>query len=116
MYIIIVGGGEIGYYLARALLDEGHEVLVRKGYVDRDGNIWVGTHGAGLFRLERGRADPDAVSVALAADNVDDILETSDGSLWVATRSDSGLVQIRDPIFIHISFVTLPAMNQCRVA
>ncbi|MFC2056542.1 potassium channel family protein [Chloroflexota bacterium] len=28
MYIIVVGGGRIGYYLTRALLDEGHEVLV----------------------------------------------------------------------------------------
>lgn len=28
MYIIIVGGGRLGYYLTRALLNEGHEVLV----------------------------------------------------------------------------------------
>jgi trk system potassium uptake protein TrkA len=28
MYIIIVGGGRVGYYLARALLDEKHEVLI----------------------------------------------------------------------------------------
>lgn len=28
MYIIIVGGGRVGYYLARALLNEGHEVLI----------------------------------------------------------------------------------------
>ncbi len=28
MYIIIIGGGRIGYYLTRALLDEGHEVLI----------------------------------------------------------------------------------------
>ncbi|GAI29505.1 unnamed protein product, partial [marine sediment metagenome] len=28
MYIIVIGGGRIGYYLTRALLDEGHEVLV----------------------------------------------------------------------------------------
>jgi trk system potassium uptake protein TrkA len=28
LYIIIVGGGRLGYYLARALLDEGHEVLI----------------------------------------------------------------------------------------
>jgi trk system potassium uptake protein TrkA len=28
MYIIIVGGGRVGYYLAKALLDEGHEVLI----------------------------------------------------------------------------------------
>lgn len=28
MYIIIVGGGRVGYYLARALLEEEHEVLI----------------------------------------------------------------------------------------
>jgi len=28
MYIIIVGGGNVGYYLCKALMEEGHEVLV----------------------------------------------------------------------------------------
>jgi trk system potassium uptake protein len=28
MYIIVVGGGKVGYHLAKALLSEGHEVLV----------------------------------------------------------------------------------------
>lgn len=28
MYIIVVGGGKVGFYLARELLNEGHEVLV----------------------------------------------------------------------------------------
>ncbi len=28
MYIIVVGGGRVGYYLTKALLAEGHEVLV----------------------------------------------------------------------------------------
>ena len=28
MYIIIIGGGEVGYYLSKGLLDEGHEILV----------------------------------------------------------------------------------------
>lgn len=28
MYVIVVGGGKIGFYLATALLSEGHEVLV----------------------------------------------------------------------------------------
>jgi len=28
MYIIVVGGGRVGYYLVKALIEEGHEVLV----------------------------------------------------------------------------------------
>jgi len=28
MYIIIVGGGRVGYYLSKALLNEGHEILI----------------------------------------------------------------------------------------
>ncbi len=28
MYIIVVGGGKVGYYLAKSLLGEGHEVLI----------------------------------------------------------------------------------------
>jgi len=28
MYIVVVGGGKVGYYLAKSLLAEGHEVLV----------------------------------------------------------------------------------------
>ncbi|MFC2070404.1 potassium channel family protein, partial [Chloroflexota bacterium] len=28
MYIIVVGGGRVGYYLIKGLLEEGHEVLV----------------------------------------------------------------------------------------
>jgi trk system potassium uptake protein TrkA len=28
MYIIVVGGGKVGYYLTKALLQQGHEVLV----------------------------------------------------------------------------------------
>lgn len=35
MYIVVVGGGRVGYYLSKALLDQGHEVAV----VERDGLI-----------------------------------------------------------------------------
>jgi len=35
MYIIVVGGGRVGYYLTRALLDEGHELLV----VEKEANV-----------------------------------------------------------------------------
>ena len=35
MYIVIVGGGRVGYYLAKALLEEGHEILI----IEQDRNI-----------------------------------------------------------------------------
>jgi len=35
MYIIVVGGGRVGYYLAKALLGEGHEILL----VEKDATI-----------------------------------------------------------------------------
>jgi len=35
MYMIVVGGGRVGYYLLKALLDEGHEVLL----VEKDAEI-----------------------------------------------------------------------------
>jgi trk system potassium uptake protein TrkA len=28
MYIVIIGGGRVGYYLCKALLNEGHEILI----------------------------------------------------------------------------------------
>ncbi len=34
MYIVVVGGGKVGYYLAKSLLAEGHEVLV----IEKDPN------------------------------------------------------------------------------
>ncbi len=35
MYIIIIGGGKIGYYLCKTLLGEGHEVLIIERDADR---------------------------------------------------------------------------------
>jgi trk system potassium uptake protein TrkA len=28
MFVLIIGGGQVGYYLAKGLMDEGHEVLI----------------------------------------------------------------------------------------
>ncbi len=39
MYVIIIGGGRIGYYLSKALLDEGHELLMIEKDATRVGRI-----------------------------------------------------------------------------
>ncbi|MBW3622066.1 MAG: NAD-binding protein [Armatimonadetes bacterium] len=39
MYVVLVGGGKVGYYLTRTLLSEGHEVLLIEERSDRAGRI-----------------------------------------------------------------------------
>ena len=81
MYIIIVGGGGIGYYLAKALLDEGHETLVLekdpgvKEYIcDELGNICTRGDGCEAATLEAagtGRAD---MFIAVTGDDEDNLV------------------------------------------
>ena len=39
MYIVVVGGGKVGYYLSVALLSEGHELLILEKDPDKCGAI-----------------------------------------------------------------------------
>ncbi len=60
---------------------------------DADGAIWVGTHGAGLVRLQDGRIDRRlGVAQGLSNNVVRAILPARDGALWVGT--DIGLNRI----------------------
>ncbi len=81
MYIIIVGGGEIGYYLSKALLDEGHEVLVlekdpgvKEFICDELGSICARGDGCEAATLEAagtGRAD---MFIAVTGDDEDNLV------------------------------------------
>ena len=81
MYIVIVGGGEVGYYLAKALLDEGHEILVIEKNADRNeyicdelGSVCVrgdGCEAATLTEIGTGRAD---MLIAVTGDDEDNLV------------------------------------------
>ena len=81
MYIIIVGGGRVGYYLTKALLDEGHEVLIveKKATVcevitEQMGSICFrgdGCEAATLSELGTGRAD---MLIAVTGDDEDNLV------------------------------------------
>ena len=81
MYIIIVGGGEVGYYLAKALLDEGHEILVvekdpdvNEFICDELGSVCVrgdGCEAATLTEVGTGRAD---MLIAVTGDDEDNLV------------------------------------------
>jgi len=81
MYIVVVGGGKVGYHLAKALLNEGHEVLViekdknRIEYITSElGSVCL--HGDGceitvLAEAGTGRAD---MLVAVTGDDEDNLV------------------------------------------
>ncbi len=81
MYIIIVGGSRVGYYLAKALLDEGHEVLIvekNASFCDiineEMGSVCVrgdGCETSTLADVGTGRAD---MLVAVTGDDEDNLV------------------------------------------
>jgi trk system potassium uptake protein TrkA len=81
MYIIVVGGGRLGYYLLKALLNEGHEVLILekdaricKTITDELGSVCFrgdGCEAATLAEVGTGRAD---MLVAVTGDDEDNLV------------------------------------------
>ncbi len=81
MYIIVVGGGRLGYYLLKALLHEGHEVLVLekdarvcRTIVEELGSVCYrgdGCEAATLAEVGAGRAD---MLVAVTGDDPDNLV------------------------------------------
>jgi trk system potassium uptake protein TrkA len=81
MYIIIIGGGRLGYYLTKELLKEGHEVLVVekdsricKTITDELGSVCFrgdGCEAATLAEVGTGRAD---MFVAVTGDDEDNLV------------------------------------------
>jgi len=81
MYIIVVGGGRTGYYLTKALLDEGHEVLIIEKnaiicerIVEEMGSICLRGDGCEITTLDEvgtGRAD---MFIAVTGDDEDNLV------------------------------------------
>lgn len=81
MYIIVVGGGKVGYYLTKSLLEEGYEVLViekdpRKCAVLMDelgANVLQGDACEVSYMMEAGMGRADVV-VAVTGDDEDNLV------------------------------------------
>ena len=81
MYIIIVGGGKVGYYLAKTLLQDEHEVLIierdkRKSDIisaDLGGVVLRGDGTETLVMEEAGMARAD-LAVAVTGDDEDNLM------------------------------------------
>lgn len=81
MYIVVVGGGRVGYYLTKALLNEGHEVLVLEknaaiceAVCEELGSICVrgdGCEATTLDQVGTGRAE---MLIAVTGDDEDNLV------------------------------------------
>jgi len=81
MYIIVIGGGRVGYYLTKALLDEEHEVLlveknatICENVVEELGSVCIrgdGCEAATLDEIGTGRAD---MLIAVTGDDEDNLV------------------------------------------
>ena len=52
---------------------------------DRDGGVWVGSAGRGIVHIHQGRTDVFSESDGLSGDDIYDLFEDREGSIWVAT-------------------------------
>jgi signal transduction histidine kinase/ligand-binding sensor domain-containing protein len=62
---------------------------------DNERNIWVGSEGEGLFRIQKQSIQTISTAQGLASDNVYPILRTHDGDMWVGSWP-SGLTHLHD--------------------
>ena len=81
MYIIVVGGGKVGYYLTKTLLNEGHEVLLVERdhakvdvYSERFGSVILEGDGAEAAVLAAGGAARADVVIAVTGEDEDNLV------------------------------------------
>lgn len=62
---------------------------------DRDGNLWIGTLGHGVYLVRNGRVEHFTRSDGLSNDFVEALLEDREGNIWAGTGN--GLDRFRNP-------------------
>ena len=79
-----------------------HGARVRNVFRARDGALWVGTDGRGIFRLQHGEPTAEYTTANGLINNfVRAILEASNGDLWIAT--DEGVSRLAQGRFQNFS-------------
>ena len=81
MYIIVVGGGKVGYYLTKTLLVEGHEVLLIERnrqkvevFSERLGAVVLAGDGAEAATLSEAGAQRADVVIAVTGEDEDNLV------------------------------------------
>jgi ligand-binding sensor domain-containing protein len=96
------GGGLCRFQQGRFVVEDlPTQSSVTALFEDRQHNLWVGTHGKGLFLRRGGRFLPYTVRDGLSSDTVLALYQDpteEDGDIWIGTV-DGGLCQLREGRF-----------------
>ncbi len=74
---------------------DGSQAPVYTTIVDRDGNLWAGTNGKGIYRIRGNVVDHYGRADGLSSDSVISLFEDASGIVWAATTK--GIDSFRDP-------------------
>ena len=74
---------------------DGSKLVVNPMISDRDGNLWVGTLGKGIFRIHDNVVDHYQQTDGLSSDSILDLFEDREGIVWAVTSN--GIDSFRDP-------------------
>ncbi len=74
---------------------DGSKVAIQTMIFDREGSLWVGTIGNGLFRVRGNAVQHYGRAEGLSSDTVNDLFEDKGGILWATTTN--GIDSFRDP-------------------
>lgn len=81
MYIVVVGGGKVGYYLTKELLEQGHEALLIERNAERVdeiveylGNVALKGDGCEVSTLQEAGVARSDVLVAVTGDDEDNLV------------------------------------------
>ena len=81
MYIVVVGGGKVGYYLARELLEAGHELVIleknperARQIADELGSIVLNRDGSEGKHLAEAGASRASIVAAVTGDDEDNLV------------------------------------------
>jgi len=85
----------------KTLLTRGAHAKTWRVLVDRDGGLWVGTLGQGLFHLSAGRIERITRADGLSSDEILALFEDREGNIWVGTQN--GIDRFREYKVAHWS-------------
>src|SRR5271165_3607215 len=86
---------------------DGSKLAVHSMIFDRDGSLWIGTTGEGLFRITGNVVDHYGRAEGLSSNSVDAVFEDREGILWAA--GPGAIDKFRDPPVA--SFSTLEGLG-----